>query len=96
MKKNQKKKSSVILRVTIFAVSVYMIISLCGLWRELIIGQNSLARLEQIKAEKISQIESLTALLESGNENEIIEKAARERLGFVYADEQVYVDISGN
>lgn len=96
LKKNQKKKSSVILRVTIFAVSVCMIISLCGLWRELIIGQNSLARLEQIKAEKISQIESLTALLESGNENEIIEKAARERLGFVYADEQVYIDISGN
>ena len=73
-----------------------MIISLCGLWRDLITEQNELAQREKVKAEKISQINRLTALLEGGNENEIIEKAARERLGFVYADEQVFIDISGN
>ena len=26
----------------------------------------------------------------------IIEKAARERLGYVYPDEQIFIDISGN
>ena len=26
----------------------------------------------------------------------ILEKAARERLGYVYPDEQVFIDISGN
>lgn len=96
MKKGRKKGNSIILRVAIIAVSVYMIVSLCTLWQNLVDEQNSLAELEKIKAEKASQIESLTALLESGNENEIIEKAARERLGYVYADEQVYIDISGN
>ena len=96
MKRNQKKKSSVILRIAAVAVSVYMIVSLCTLWQNLVKEQNSLAELERVKAEKISQIDYLTSLLESGNESEIIEKAARERLGYVYSDEQVFIDISGN
>ena len=35
-------------------------------------------------------------LLSEGNEAKIIEKAARERLGYVFEDEQVYVDISAD
>ncbi len=96
MKKNQKKRGSYLLRIAAVALSVYMIISLCTLWRNLADQQNSLAQLEKTKAEKLAQIEYLNNLLESGNENEIIEKAARERLGYVYADEQVFIDISGN
>ena len=53
-------------------------------------------KLEKIKAEKTAQIEYLSNLLESGNEKKIIEKAARERLGYVYADEQIFIDVSGN
>jgi cell division protein FtsB len=30
------------------------------------------------------------------NNKQIIEKAARERLGYVYSDEQVFIDISGS
>ena len=96
MKRNGKKKNSVILRIAAVAVSIYMIVSLCTLWQNLVKEQNSLAELEKVKAEKISQIDYLTSLLESGNESEIIEKAARERLGYVYSDEQVFIDISGN
>ena len=95
MKRNGKKKSSVILRVAAVALAVYMIVSLCTLWQNLVKEQNSLAELEKVKKEKISQIDYLTSLLESGNESEIIEKAARERLGYVYSDEQVFIDISG-
>ena len=96
MRRNQKKKGSVILRIAAIAMSIYMIISLCTLWSNLVEEQNSLAELEKLKAEKLSQIDYLTSLLENGNESEIIEKAARERLGYVYSDEQVYIDISGN
>ena len=35
-------------------------------------------------------------LLETGDEKELIERAARERLGYVYPDEQVFIDPSGN
>ena len=35
-------------------------------------------------------------LLKNANENDIIERIARERLGYVYPDEQVFIDISGS
>ncbi len=86
---------SVVLRIAIFALSIYMVITLGSLWTELISKQNELNRLEAIRADKANQVASIKALL-SGSEKEIIEKAARERLGYVYADEQVYKDKSGN
>ena len=42
------------------------------------------------------KVEELTRLLEEGDEKELIEKAARERLGYVYPNEQVFIDPSGN
>ena len=50
---------------------------------------------EQYAAEQ-NDIDELRAMLEDGSEAKIIEKAARERLGYVYPDEQVFIDISGN
>ena len=41
-------------------------------------------------------IQEYKTLLESDSHAAIIEKAARERLGFVYSDEEIYIDISGN
>jgi cell division protein FtsB len=39
--------------------------------------------------------EEILYLLDSGNEKDLIEKAARERLGYYYPDEVSYQDISG-
>lgn len=93
---SNKKKRSIIIRLLVLAVSVYMFTSLFGLWRELGIKQKELNALEQQKIEKINKRDSLQQLLEEGSHVEIIEKAARERLGYVYPDEEVYIDISGN
>lgn len=83
------------MRIAVFAVSVYMIVTLSVLWSELVGKQNELNRLKEIRSQKSNKIASITAMLD-GSEKEIIEKAARERLGYVYADEQVYRDKSGN
>ena len=40
--------------------------------------------------------EQLRSMLEEESNDKIIEKAARERLGYIYSDEQIFVDISGN
>ena len=48
-----------------------------------------------LKAKNIKKSE-LTELLEEGSQADIVEKAARERLGYVYSDEVIYIDISGN
>lgn len=95
MGNNRKNKGSIILRLAIFAVSVYMIVTLCGLWGELIDSQNRYKQLEAQRDSLNADIDNLVAVLE-GSQSEIIEKAARQRLGYVYAGEQVYIDNSGN
>lgn len=95
MADNRKPKGSVILRVAIFGFAVYMIVTLCGLWSNLLEKQNELKAAEEKKDKLNAEIVGLVELLE-GSESKIIEKAARERLGYVYAEEQVYIDNSGN
>ncbi len=95
MKNAAKPHGSIIWRIAVFAVSIYMVITLCGLWGELISKKSELNALEARRNEISAQINELTALLGT-SEEEIVEKAARERLGYVYSDEQVYIDNSGN
>ena len=41
------------------------------------------------------EINELKEMLKDESNKQIIEKAARERLGYIYSDEQVFIDISG-
>ena len=96
MKKKKRNNKSILLRLMILGVFVYMIATLSGLWNTLNKSRKELDALkEQYDAEQ-NDIEELRAMLEDGSESKIIEKAARERLGYIYPDEQVFIDISGN
>jgi cell division protein FtsB len=92
----KKKDRSVILRVLVLLVSVYLIYSLSSLWTDLAEGKKKLDDYNQQIAETDRKINEYKNLLNEGNEAKIIEKAARDRLGYVFADEQVYIDVSGN
>ena len=91
----KKKDRSVILRVLVLLVSVYLIYSLSSLWTDLAEGKKKLDDYNQQIAETDRKINEYKNLLNEGNEAKIIEKAARERLGYYYPDEEVYIDISG-
>ena len=91
----KKQGKSVLLRLIVLGFAIYMVIRMGGLFKDLTDAQNELNRLQAVAEQKSLKINELKRLLESGDEAEIIEKAARERLGYVYADEQVYIDISG-
>ncbi len=96
MKRRPKRKKSIFLRVFILGVCTYMLVTLGGLWNNL---SESRAQLEELKLEyeeKENNIEELKALLNSEDDTQIIEKAARERLGYIYSNEQVFIDISGS
>ena len=89
------RKKSVLWRLLIIGISVYMIATLVGLWSTL---NDSLAELKELEAQvEIQQtdIDELKSLLDSDSQDELIERAARERLGYVYSDEQIFIDISG-
>ena len=96
MKQKPKRRKSVIVRLIVLGVSVYMIATLVGLGNQLAENRAQLAELEKQRDIEKLQIEQLKALLDSDSHSAIIEKAARERLGFVYSDEEIYIDISGN
>jgi len=96
MKRKPKKDKSIILRFLVLAVCGYFVFSLAGLWSEY---NKRLEEYEIVKVEektKSNEIAELRAVLESDDDTAIIERAARERLGFIGPGEQVYVDVSGN
>ena len=96
MKQNPKRKKSIVLRLLLVVFSAYMVLTLINEGKKL---ETLKAEESKLKEEKISlelSIKETRELLASDSHAEIIEKAAREKLGFVYSDEEIYIDISGN
>ena len=96
MKRRPKRQKSILLRLFVLLLCGYFTISLASLWGEL---NDSLKELEELKQQQLleeNEIKELTELLKDESNIPLIEKAARERLGFIYSNEQVFVDISGD
>lgn len=94
--KKQKRQKSILLRVFILFVCGYFAVTLGSLWGKL---NDSIKELEDLKAQletEENEVEELRAILNADSDTPLIEKAARERLGYIYSDEQVFVDISGD
>lgn len=91
----RKKRKSIILKVLFLGFLVYITVSLGSLQVEFFKSRKELAEVQAQKQEITDDIENLKALL-SGDEKDIIEQAARDKLGYVYEDEQVFADLSGN
>ncbi len=90
MAKRVRRKKSVIVRLIVFGVCVYMIATLSSLWAELSEGRKELALLEQQKQALELRNDELRLLLEEGSHEEIIERAAREKLSYVFPNEEIY------
>ena len=94
-KKPPKKKHSIILRVMVLGVCLFLVFDLVGLYKTY---NDSVDEYNKLKAKYNSlkaDVDSRRDLLENGSQQQIIEQAARERLGYVYPNEEIYTDISG-
>ena len=96
MKRKPRRQRSIILKVFCLFVCAYVFVSLINLWSTLNESQSELKALKAEYAATENDIAELKAMLADESNTQIIEKAARERLGYIYSDEQVFVDISGN
>ncbi len=96
MKRKPKKSKSIFLRLFVILVCGYFTVTLAGLWGSLNDSLKELESLEQQYAQEKNEVEELRAMLEAESDIPLIEKAARERLGYIYSDEQVFIDISGD
>ena len=96
MKRKPKRESSIILKVLCLGVCVYVFANLVNLWSTLNDSQEELKALKEEYAATENDIAELKAMLADESNAQIIEKAARERLGYIFSDEQVFIDVSGN
>lgn len=91
-----KRRGSFILRIVLALFAVWMIIYLGSLIKDYTSMKGELDAAVARRDELALQVEEKSRLLETGNDAEFIERAAREKLGFVYADEHIFIDISGD
>lgn len=96
MKRKPKKNKSIILRLFVLLVCGYFTITLGSLWGSLNESLKELEALKEQLATEQNEVKELKALLAAEDDTPLIEKAARERLGYVYSDEQIFIDISGD
>ena len=96
MKRKPKKQRSILLRLIVLGVCAYMTVSFAQLWSALAEKKEELKLYQAEMDQMTNDIEDLRTMLEDESNDKIIEKAARERLGYIYSEEQVFIDISGN
>lgn len=77
-----------------FALAGYFAITLIQLQIEISEKKETLAQVQAQYNEKVAENEELEKVIEGGNEDEYIERIARDSLGYVKPGEKVYYDIS--
>ena len=87
---------SILLRLLIVAFVVYMGLSLASLVGELTESKATLAAVQSEIEETENRIEEQQNMLENSTREQLVERYARERLGYCFPNEVVFVDISGN
>ena len=93
--RKSRRKRSVILRLVLLAFLVYGIVTLGQIQFQLMESTRRLNAVVAAKEEVQLHNAEITAILENGTEAEFVERAARERLGYVFPNEEVFVDTSG-
>lgn len=88
----KRRKHSILLKILLLAFTVYLFISLSNLLVQLNESKKEYAQKSAILEAKKLEMTELESLLESGTEAQLIERAARDRLGYVYPDEQIFID----
>ncbi|MGN0172887.1 MAG: septum formation initiator family protein [Acutalibacteraceae bacterium] len=94
--KTSNVRKRIVFKVAILLLAFYLVYSMISLQTELVAERKVLSQAqEKISSYKVSNKE-LQDLLKNGSQQELVEKAARDKLGFVYANEEIYEDIKGN
>ncbi len=96
MASGTKRQSSIILRVVLLLFAVWMIYYLGSLIKDYSSLQKQYDATLAKRDELALEVEQKSNMLENGNDADFIERAAREKLGYVYPDEHKYIDISGD
>lgn len=90
--KNKEKKRSIILIVLLCALVVYFVATLISIQSKVRAQQNVNESLSATYQQKLEENAELEERIENGNEEENIDRIAREEYGYALPDERVYYD----
>ena len=93
-----KKKHVVLgllLRLGALALGIYLVVGLVVNQVAISSKQQALAAAQAQLEQQQAENEDLARILQSGDEMKIIERIARDRLGYAMPDERVFVDANG-
>lgn len=96
MKRQKANNRSFFLRLAVVVFALYSAFQIIQLQSDITELENYSEQLEDMVKEQRLANKEVKSLLEQGDNPEYIERVAKERLGFAYPDERVYVDISGS
>lgn len=94
--RTKKSKVNHIFNVAIAALVAYLAITFLTLQVDLATYRNRLASLEAECGQQVLVNEEMRAMLEQGTDEDYIIRMAREKLGLIFPDEQVFYNASGN
>ena len=86
----------IIVAVALLVFTIYVVISLILIGNDIKAKRQDTVELQAQIVDKETINKELQDLIDNGADAEYIIKIAKEKLGLVYPDERVYVDISGN
>ena len=92
-KKNKPaRRKNLLLKISVVAFVGYLAIAMVQLQIDVNAANQELEHLQKEKEEQRVKNKELQRLRDSGDSTE----AVKDRLGLVYPDERVYIDVSGN
>lgn len=96
MKRNKHVMSGMLFWAAAFCAGAYLIVGIVVNQVSISSKQQSLDSVQQQLEQQQAENEELQRLLTGGSEEEIVERVARDRLGYARPDERVFVDVSGS
>ena len=81
--------------IAVTAAVIYLSVSLIGAQFDLMIKKQELASLEQQKDRLELETNDIQRILEIEDQDEYVERIARQRLGYANPNEKIYKDIQG-
>lgn len=98
MAKTNKKKaklSNLVVRAGVVLLGAYLVVGMIFNQVEISAKKQQLETVQQQLAAQQAQNDELSRILESGSDEEIIERVARDKLGYAKPNERVFVDVTG-
>ena len=95
-KKGTKKRRSIFLRLILIGLLCYGLISFFMLQMDLAQKDQELQEINKKIQTQQQTNEELKTMLGEEHYSEYIARIAREKLGYVYPDERIFVDVSGS